>query len=482
MSTRPFFVAGEASDPNAELEVFDKFNGSKVGVVAEAKRADVDRAIAAAAGAERAMREMPTFKRRMVLEHIVRRMTERAEEFARVLVTEAGKPITLARGEVGRAIDTFRISAEECGRVQGETIALDVSPRGAGYQGLWKRVPVGACSFVLPFNFPLNLLAHKVGPAIAVGCPFVAKPDPRTPLTSLMLGEILAETELPKGSWSILTVVKDGIELFSEDERIKLLSFTGSPLVGWKLKERAGRKRVVLELGGNAACIVDAGVDVEKAAAKIAAGAFAYAGQSCISVQRILAHASVIEALKRALVVKARAMKVGNPQDEATIVGPLISEKEAMRVQEWVADAVRGGAKVLCGGQREGAVYQPTLLEGVAPTAKLACQEAFGPVATIQAVGDFGEAIRLANDSVFGLQCGVFTDSLANAQHAFEEMDVGGVVVNDVPTWRMDNMPYGGVKQSGLGREGVRFAMEEMTDVRVLVIAGSALSQRSPGT
>lgn len=471
MSTQAFFVSGEPQTPNAGFEVFDKFNGSRVAMVAEARRADVDRAIGAAVGAERAVREMPTFRRRMVLEHIVRRMTERAEDFARVLVAEAGKPIKLARGEVERAIDTFRMAAEECGRVQGETIALDVSPRGAGYQGLWKRVPVGACSFVLPFNFPLNLLAHKVGPAIAVGCPFVAKPDPRTPLTSLMLGEILAETELPKGSWSILTVLRDGIELLSEDERIKLLSFTGSPAVGWRLKERAGRKRVVLELGGNAACIVDAGVDVEKAAAKIATGAFAYAGQSCISVQRILVHAAGAEQLTRALVARAEAMKVGDPRDEGTLVGPLISEREAVRVEEWVKEAVTDGARVLCGGRRMGAVYLPTLLERVGSIAKLACQEVFGPVATIQAVQDFGEAIRVANDSAFGLQCGVFTDSLGNARRAFDELEVGGVIVNDVPTWRMDNMPYGGVKQSGLGREGVRFAMEEMTDVRVLVVS-----------
>lgn len=474
MSTRAFYVAGEALAPNAGLEVFDKFNGSRVATVAKAKRADIDRAIAAAVGAERVMREMPTFKRRLALEHVVRRLTERAEEFARALMAEAGKPISLARGEVGRAIDTFRMSAEECGRVQGETIALDVSARGVGYQGLWKRVPVGACSFVLPFNFPLNLLAHKVGPAIAIGCPFVAKPDPRTPLTALMLGEVLAETELPKGSWSILPVVKDGIELFSEDERIKLLSFTGSPSVGWKLKERAGQKRVVLELGGNAACIVDADVDVEKAAAKIVSGAFAYAGQSCISVQRVLAHRSVYEPLKRALVERAVGMKTGDPRDEGTMVGPLISEKEAIRVEEWVKEAVSKGARVLCGGERKGSVMAPTLVEGVALVAKLSCQEAFGPVATLAAFDDFGAAIRVANESEFGLQCGVFTDSLERVKQAFEELEVGGVIVNDVPTWRMDNMPYGGLKQSGLGREGVRFAMEEMTDVRVLVVSGSS--------
>lgn len=473
MNTRSFYVAGEAVGSTSGFEVIDKFNGERVAVVAEAKRADVDRAITAAVGAERMMREMPTYKRRGALEHVVRRLTERMEEFARVLSAEAGKPITLARGEVGRAIDTFRMSAEECGRVQGEAIALDVSARGEGYEGVWKRVPVGACSFVLPFNFPLNLLAHKVGPAIAVGCPFVAKPDPRTPLTSLMLGEILAETELPKGSWSILPVVKDGLELFSEDERIKLLSFTGSPAVGWKLKERAGRKRVVLELGGNAACIVDAGVDIERTAAKIVAGAFAYAGQSCISVQRILAHRSVESDLREALVARATAVKMGDPRDEATVVGPLISEREAVRVEEWVSEAVAQGARVLCGGRRQGNVYAPTLLANVRADARVSCQEVFGPVATLAAFDDFGDAIQMVNDSNYGLQCGLFTDSLERVKRAFTELEVGGVIVNDVPTWRMDNMPYGGLKGSGTGREGVRFAMEELTEIRVLVISGS---------
>jgi acyl-CoA reductase-like NAD-dependent aldehyde dehydrogenase len=475
MVAKPFFLAGRARSSDATIEVLDKYSGQRVASVAVAGRSAIDGAIGAAAAATRSMRELPTFKRRQALEHVTRRMSDRAEEFAGVLVAEVGKPITLARAEVSRAIDTFRLSAEECGRVQGETLALDTAPRGQGYRGLYARVPVGACSLILPFNFPLNLLVHKVGPAIAAGCPFVAKPDPRTPLTALMLGEILGEASLPEGSWSILPALKDGIELFSEDERLKLLSFTGSPTVGWMLKARAGRKRVVLELGGNAACIVDEGANLDEAAAKITTGAFGFAGQSCISVQRIIALRSIASELTEKLVARARAVKVGDPRDEGVTVGPMIAEIEARRVEEWIGEAVGRGAKVLCGGGRRGSIYEPTLLTGVEPSARVSCQEVFGPVAIIQSVESFEEALRLANDSSFGLQCGVFTPSLAGAMRAFEELEVGGVIINDIPTWRMDSMPYGGVKQSGVGREGVRFAIEEMTEIRTLVVAPSGV-------
>lgn len=474
MNTRPLYLAGQQLTTSSTFDVFDKYTGAVAAKIAVAGRAEIDRAIASASDATLAMRRMPTFERRDVLEHITKRLSERAEEFAQTLVIEAGKPITLARGEVSRAVDTFRLSAEECGRVQGETIALDTAPRGAGYQGLFARVPIGPSSLIVPFNFPINLLAHKVGPAIAAGCPFVVKPDPRTPITALLLAEILAETKLPAGSWSVLPALKDGIELFSEDDRIKMLSFTGSPAVGWMLKSRSGRKRVVLELGGNAACIVDQGTDLAIAAAKITTGAFSFAGQSCISVQRILAHRDVVGSLSEQLVTRAKAVKAGDPRDEGTLVGPMIAEKEAVRVEEWVNEAVANGAKLLCGGKRNGSIYEPTLLTGVDPKLRLSCKEVFGPVAIIQSVDSFDEALQLANDSEFGLQCGVFTPSLTNAMRAFDELDVGGVIINDIPTWRMDSMPYGGVKQSGFGREGVRFAVEDMTEMKLLVIAPQA--------
>ncbi len=347
---------------------------------------------------------------------------------------------------------------------------LDISARAEGYESIWRRFPIGPCSFITPFNFPLNLVAHKVAPAIAVGCPFVLKPASWTPIGALILGEILAETDLPEGAFSILPCKRDGADLLTTDDRLKLLSFTGSPEVGWKLKARAGKKKVVLELGGNAACVVDQGVDLEYAADRIILGAFYQSGQSCIGVQRIIVHDSVYDRLKELLVERTSKLKAGDPMDEDTFLGPMISLEDAKRMEAWVGEAVDGGAKVICGGKRNGVFYDATLLENVEPHMKISCVEAFGPVATMQPFSHFKEAVRVVNDSVYGLQVGVFTRDIDHAWYAFNECDVGGVIINDVPSFRVDSMPYGGVKDSGLGREGIRFAMEDMSEIRLLVM------------
>ena len=464
------YLANAPFDTDDTLPVTNKYTGETVTRVARAGRDVVLRAISAAEDAFDATRRMPAYARQDVLNHVVQRVTERHEELAEALAVEAGKPIVHARGEVTRLVDTFRVAAEEAVRIRGEWSPLDISARAAGYQSIERRFPLGPCGFITPFNFPLNLVAHKVAPAIAAGCPWVLKPASATPIGALLVGEILAETDLPKGAFSVLPCSSSDVEPLVTDERIKLLSFTGSPAVGWGLKERAGRKRVALELGGNAACIVDAGTDLDYAAERITLGAFGFSGQSCISVQRVIAQRSIYDVLKEKLVTRAKALKTGDPLAEDTFLGPLITEDDAQRVEQWVAEAVAAGAQVLCGGQRDGSVYAATYLEDVDPQQKVSCKEVFGPVATLQPYDDFTDAVRIANDSDFGLQCGVFTLDLNRAFYAFEELDVGGVVINDVPSFRVDSMPYGGVKKSGFGREGIRYAIEEMTELKLMVL------------
>jgi len=468
----PYFLANQAFQANADLEVTDKFTGKVATRVALADAKAIDAGIAAAVAASEPMREFPPFKRQAVLEHCVTRFRERFDELAMALCIEAGKPIRDARGEVTRLIDTFKVAAEESVRINGEVLNLEISPRARGYRGFTRRVPIGPCSFISPFNFPLNLAAHKVAPGIAAGCPFVLKPASRTPIGAIIIGEILAETDLPEGAFSVLPCHRDGADLFTTDERFKLLSFTGSPGVGWDLKARAGKKKVVLELGGNAGCIVDEdqGHRLDHVAERLVFGAFYQSGQSCISVQRILIHRSLYAALKEKLVARVSALVHGDPRNEDTFIGPMISEGEAKRLHGWIEAARAAGANILCGGTREGAMLRATLIEGADKSLDVACQEAFGPVALIEPFDDFEAALERVDDSMFGLQAGIFTDSMSRAMHAWDVLDVGGVVIGDVPSWRVDNMPYGGVKDSGLGREGVRFAMEEMTNVQLVAI------------
>ncbi len=470
-STYPLYLNNKAAQPNTDLEVTDKYTGKVAFRTALATPAIIDEAIAGAVRAAEPMARLASYERQSVLQHCVDRFKARFDELAHALCVEAGKPIRDAEGEVTRLIDTFRIAAEESVRMYGELMPLDISPRARGYQAIWKRVPIGPCSFISPFNFPLNLAAHKIAPAIAVGCPFVMKPASRTPLGAIIMGEVLAECDiLPEGAFSILPASRDGADLFTEDERLKLLSFTGSPGVGWELKAKAGKKKVVLELGGNAAVVVDADADLDDAVERIVFGAFYQSGQSCIGVQRIIIHESIYDELKKRLVAKTRTLATGNPHDRKTFVGPMIDVKEAQRLDNWIREAVEGGAKLLVGGKRDGAMLEATLLEGVDRSATVYREEAFGPVAILSKFSDFDAALDEVNDSKFGLQAGIFTRDLFKMFDAWDRLDVGGVVINDVPSYRVDNMPYGGVKDSGLGREGIRFAMEDMTEIRNLVV------------
>jgi aldehyde dehydrogenase (NAD+) len=468
----PYYLAGAPVQANRDLEVTDKYTGAVATRVALADAAAIDAGIAAAVAAQSAMARLPGHSRQAILQHCVTRFRERFDELALALCIEAGKPIRDARGEVTRLIDTFRVAAEEAVRIGGEVLDLSISARAEGYRGMWKRVPVGPCSLISPFNFPLNLVAHKIAPAIAAGCTWVLKPASRTPVGALIIGEVLAEAGLPKGAFSILPAHRDGADLFTEDDRLKLLSFTGSPDVGWQLKSRAGRKKVVLELGGNAACVVDADQAdrLDAVVERLVFGAYYQSGQSCISVQRIFVHAAIYDALRERLVTAVRALKMGDPRAEDTFIGPIISTGEAERLERWIERARVAGAKVLCGGRRDGVMLEATLLEDVPRDAELNCEEAFGPVAALYRYDDFEAVLEAVNDSRFGLQAGIFTHDLRKAMRAWDALEVGGVIINDVPSWRVDHMPYGGVKDSGLGREGVRFAIEDMTEIRLLVI------------
>ncbi len=474
--TYPFYLANQAESPNNDLNVTDKFTGEVVTRVAVADPQTIDRGIAATVEAAPAMREMPPYARQAVLQHCVDRFSERRDELAQALCVEAGKPIKDSRGEVTRLIDTFRIAGEESVRIGGEVMNLEISPRAKGYRGMFKRVPIGPCSFISPFNFPLNLAAHKVAPAIAAGCPFILKPASRTPIGALIIGEVLSETDLPRGAFSILPCHREGADLFTTDERLKLLSFTGSPAVGWNLKSKAGKKQVVLELGGNAACIVDEDADLDDTVKRLIVGAFYQSGQSCIGVQRILIHEKIYAELKERLVQATLKLVAGDPKNEDTFIGPMIAESEAERLEQWIAEAAAAGGTILCGGQRNGAILEATLLENVPGELKICAQEAFGPVAVLSSFSEFDEALSQVNDSVFGLQTGIFTRDLYKMQRAWDQLDVGGVIIGDVPSWRVDNMPYGGVKDSGLGREGIRFAIEDMTEIRLLVIRTPRMS------
>lgn len=472
--TYPYYLANEARTPNTDLAVEDKYTGEVATRVALADEAAIDEAIGAAVEATAPMAALKAYQRREVLDHCVARFREREEELARALCIEAGKPIKDARGEVTRLIETFRVAAAEAERIYGEVMPLDNAARASGYRGMWKRVPIGPCSFISPFNFPLNLAAHKVAPALAAGCPFVLKPASLTPIGALIIGETLAETDLPKGAFSILPCRRDGARLFTEDERLKLLSFTGSAEVGWDLKAKAGKKPVVLELGGNAACIVDEDADLDDAVDRMIFGAFYQSGQSCIGVQRILVHARVYDAFREKFTAAAAKLTMGNPHDEETFIGPMISEKEAARLHGWIEDAIAAGATCLTGGKRDGKMLEATVLEDVPAACDAVREEAFGPLAVLSRFDDFDAALDAVNDSRYGLQAGIFTRDLHKAMKAWDRLEVGGVVIGDVPSWRVDHMPYGGVKDSGLGREGIRWAIEDMTEERLLVIRDPA--------
>jgi acyl-CoA reductase-like NAD-dependent aldehyde dehydrogenase len=467
----PYYLANQPQQPNTDLVVRDKYSGRIATRVAVPDARTVEKAIAAAVKATTPMRNFKPWARQAVLRHCVQRFSERRDELAEALCIEAGKPIRDSAGEVTRLIETFQIAAEEAVRINGETLNLELASRLDGYHGYTKRVPLGPVSFITPFNFPLNLVAHKVAPAIAAGCPFVLKPAEKTPIGALIIGEILAETDLPRGAFSILPIDGEHASPLVEDERFKLLSFTGSQ-IGWDLKARAGRKKVVLELGGNAACIVDAdqGPHLKHVVERLIFGAFYQSGQSCIGVQRIYAHDDIYDALKKRLVAATKKLKSGDPKKDDTFLGPMIDEAAAKRLHGWIEEAREAGGKLLCGGKREGSMLQATLMENVPADAKANRMEAFGPFALLQRYSTFDEAVAMVNDSDYGLQAGIFTDSLDHAMRAWNELDQGGVIVNDIPSFRVDSMPYGGGKLSGFGREGIRYAIEDMTELRLMVM------------
>jgi acyl-CoA reductase-like NAD-dependent aldehyde dehydrogenase len=466
----PLYLANRPQQSNADLEVVDKFTDEVVSHVALADKRVLDQAIAAAADAAGPMRRLGAWQRKAVLKHLLNRCEERRDELADVLVVEAGKPIQFARAEVARLLDTIEIAAEESTRILGEVLPLDTTQRAAGYRGMWQRVPVGPCGFITPWNFPLNLVAHKIAPAIACGCPFVLKPASYTPISALILGEILAETDLPPGAFSILPMRSADAAALAEDVRIKKLSFTGSASVGWDLRDRAHKKHVTLELGGNAAVIIDRDADVADSIKRCVFGGYYQSGQSCISVQRVYVHRDVYDSFRDKFVEAVRGLVVGNPREEKTFVGPIISEHDAKRIEQSIKNGVEKGGRLLCGGGRKGRLVEPAVLEGVPQDAEASCEEVFGPVTVLYSFDEFDEALAAVNDSHYGLQAGVFTRDILKIQKAWDELDVGGVMINEVPSWRADQMPYGGNKDSGLGREGIRWAIESMTDVRLLVI------------
>lgn len=470
----PCYVANRPVQTQDRLPVRDKYHGATRWEVSRADAPLMESAIAGSVRAAPAMAGMRPHARQAILRHALARLREQAASLTTVLVQEGGKPLTAARAEVDRLLRTFELATEEAGRPEGAFHDLRGSPLSGEALAFERRFPVGPCAFITPFNFPLNLVAHKVAPALAVGCPFVLKPASNTPVSALMLGEILAETDLPPGAFSIVPCTREAANALVEDDRLRFLSFTGSAAVGWDLKARAGKKRVTLELGGNAACIVAADADLERAIPRIVQGGFGNSGQSCISVQRILIHRSLEAAFRERLLAAVAALAVGDPAHEATVVGPLIDEDEAKRLDQWVAEAQARGARVLCGGHRQGAVFSPTVLEAVPEDCSIWAEEAFGPVVVMRAFSRFDEALTIVNASRYGLQAALFSDHMPHILRAWESLEVGAVVINEAPSFRADAMPYGGVKDSGLGREGVRSAMVEMTEPRPLVFPHAA--------
>jgi aldehyde dehydrogenase (NAD+) len=472
---RPFWLAGRPATGDAEQAVTSPHDGRVVGVHSVPTAEQVEQAVAAADAVRRRAAELPLHARAEALAHVARRLGERSEEIAQLISAENGKPIFWARGEVGRALSTFRFAAEEVRRFSGQTQRLDTEPAAQGRLAYISRVPYGPVLAITPFNFPLNLVAHKVAPAIAVGAPIIVKPAPATPLSALVLGDILAETDLPEGMFSVLPVPNDRAGSLVEDPRLPVISFTGSGPVGYSIMDRVPRKHVTLELGGNAAVVVLADADLDWAATRVALFSNYQAGQSCIAVQRVIVEDAVAEEFTGKLLAAVGTLVTGDPADEKTQVGPLVSEDAAVRVESWVNEAVAAGARLLAGGTRDGATIAPTVLADVPADAKVVREEVFGPVMIIQRVGSVDEAFAAVNDSRYGLQAGVFTGSLDVAFRANRELEVGGVIIGDVPSYRADQMPYGGVKESGVGREGLRSAMEDLTYEKVMVLTGLTL-------
>ena len=470
LGERGIVLGGAELQTGETYEVRSPYDGAPVALVHRAGPAEVERAIAGAVEAFETTRHLPSWQREQVLEGVAAGIAARRDELARTIALEAGKPIKTARVEVDRAAYTFSVAAEESKRIYGELVPLDWLPGNEGREAQIRRVPLGPVAGITPFNFPLNLVAHKVAPALAAGNPILLRPASQTPVTSLVLARIVLEAGWPEDAIAVLPCTTETARPLVEDERIKLLTFTGSPVVGWGLETRAGRKRVTLELGGNAAVIVHEDADVAYAAERVAWGGFAYAGQTCISVQRVLVNERVYDAFVSDLVRRVDALVVGDPLDEATDVGPVIDAANAERIEEWLDEARAGGATVLAGGERDGNVWRPTVLADVDEHLRVSCEEVFAPIVGLTRFADVDEAIDAAGRGEFGLQAGIFTNDLRVVDAAFDRIEVGGLMVNDVSTFRIDHMPYGGVRSSGFGREGLRYAIEEMTELKLLTV------------
>jgi len=465
-----FLVGGEWRSSDERVYIANPFNGSAVGVVSIAGEKDIDEAIESSVDAFSKMRRLSGYERSKILSRIAQSIDKRRTEFAEMITNESGKPIRFSNAEVDRAISTFSVASEEATRINGEVIPLDNTSTVNNRNGIVTRFPIGPVACISPFNFPLNLIAHKIAPAVAAGNSFIVKPPPQSPLTSLLLGECLVESGLPLGTINILPASNAAAELLVTDPRIAMLSFTGSARVGWELKQKAGKKKVVLELGGNAAVIVDKDADLKLAIERCVLGGFAFAGQVCIKVQRILVHKNVYSEFEMKFLEACSEAKAGNPLETDTIVGPMISLAEAERVEMWVKEAVAEGANIAWGGKRKGSMFEPTVLDSIKSSMKVCREEIFGPVVTLQNVSSMEDAVDEVNNSRYGLQAGIFSSDVNSIMYAYKHLDVGGVIANDYPTFRVDNMPYGGVKNSGFGREGVRYSIQEMTEPKLLVL------------
>ena len=465
-----YLVGGEWRSSEQKVYIANPYNGSAVGVLSLANEEDIEDGIQSALNAFSVLRSLSGYERSKILSRIVHALEKRRDEFAEMISNESGKPIRFSNAEVDRAVSTFQIASEEATRITGDVLPLDVTSTVKNRKGIVTRFPIGVIACISPFNFPLNLIAHKIAPAIASGNSFIIKPPPQAPLTSLLLGDCLLDSGLPESAVNILPCENAIAERLVTDARIAMLSFTGSAAVGWELKQKAGKKKVALELGGNAAVIVDKHADVTLAVERCALGAFAYAGQVCIKVQRIYVHKSLYKQFEMKFLEAASELKVGNPLENNTIVGPMINLAEAERVEKWVKEAISDGANIAWGGKRRGSMIEPTVLDGVKPSMKVCSEEIFGPVATLHKFESLDRAVEEVNESRYGLQAGIFSSDVNSIMYAYKHLEVGGVIANDYPTFRVDNMPYGGIKDSGFGREGVRYAIQEMTEPKLLVL------------
>jgi len=470
MKKYTLLINGKWKESKDRREIKSPYDQSPVGKVHFAGNEEIEEAIAAAHEAFSETKKLSSHERSQVLEKISSEIENRKEELARSITLSGGKPIKSSRIEVERTVSTFKIASEEAKRIDGEIIPLDLSVQTKERWGLVRRFPIGVISAISPFNFPLNLVAHKVAPAFASGNSVVLRPSSQVSITSLLLGEIINETEYPSGGMNIVPSGHEAAGSLIEDKRIKMVTFTGSPAVGWELKKKAYRKKVTLELGGNAAVVIEPDADLDPILPRIVLGSFSYSGQICISIQRIFLHEKIYDRFMADFIKATKELKMGNPIEEETDIGPMINLEAAKQTEEWVSEAVENGAKIITGGRRDGVMFEPTILENVKPELRISWLEAFAPVVVVFRYKDYEEALKGVNYSIYGLQAGIFTNDLKKAFQAFEVLDVGGVIVNDIPTFRVDHMPYGGVKESGFGREGLKYAIEEMTELKLMAI------------